>query len=60
MDYSPWGCTESDMTERLSLHFTFFNREAKSRVRTIEFCLAIICIFLHNYLHVNIAETTCI
>ena len=23
MLYSPWGCKESDMTERLSLHFTF-------------------------------------
>ena len=22
MDYSPWGCKESDTTERLSLHFT--------------------------------------
>ena len=22
MDYSPWGCKESDMTEQLSLHFT--------------------------------------
>ena len=24
MDY-PWGCKESDMTERLSLHFTYIN-----------------------------------
>ena len=24
MDYSPWGCKESDMTERLSVHFCLF------------------------------------
>ena len=29
--YSPWGCKESDMTERLSLHFGKYNKIKRSR-----------------------------
>ena len=29
--YSPWGCKEPDMTERLSLHFTSRTRKAVGR-----------------------------
>ena len=29
MDYSPWGCKDSDTTEQLSLHFTSISLRRK-------------------------------